>query len=451
MKLPAADAAGDAIQGFLRNFAPIAVLIALVAVSIRVSVQKRHHQSGYFVYVDAGRAWREGGHLYTSLDDLPPGERERAKRRVARAGEWQVRDSGAWGGYRYSPTAAILFVPLSYLPGPVGEVVWRAFLACVCFGALYWCSRVGVPRPLARRDWPIFFLLVLWSVAGCLNNGQSSTLLVGCLIGAVAACCTGRWWIAAILVTIPTMLKLYPVAFGLLLAALYPRQFSWRFAITLVAAFALPFILRPHGMWVEHQRWWWHLTNDAKTLPAITSWDQDVRILLYRAFGVVMSMRAFMVLQFAVGVFIGAVCIAGRWAGWPRRVLIPRAYGMTAVWMTAFGMATEPSTYILVAPALAWSLWEVWLRPSPTAAVHGAQSPGGALSRAVLGVAYLLFLTAYVFLWFPWGHLANSYGPEPLAGVLILSYLVARSWRELRGRIIRLDLLKRSPSELSPA
>jgi hypothetical protein len=335
------------------------------------------------------------------------------------------------------------------MPGPVGEVVWRAFLASVCFGALYWCSRVGVPRPLARRDWPIFFLLVLWSVTGCLNNGQSSTQLVGCLVGAVAACCTGRWWIAAVLVTIPTTLKLYPVAFGLLLAALYPRQFGWRFAMTLAAAFALPFIFRPHGMRVEHQRWWWHLTNDAKALPAITSWDQDVRILRYRAFGIVMSMRAFMILQAVIGVFIGAVCIAGRLAAWPRRGLIPRAYGMTAVWMTAFGMATEPSTYILVAPALAWSLWEVWLRRSRTAAVHGGQSPGGALSRVVLVVSYLLFLTAYAFLWFPWGHLTNSYGPGPLAGVLILGYFIARSWREIRGRV-RIDLPKPSPSELNP-
>jgi hypothetical protein len=37
-----------------------------------------------------------------------------------------------------------------------------------------------------------------------------------------------------------------------------------------------------------------------------------------------------------------------------------------------------------------------------------------------------------VFLWFPWGRIPNSYGPEPLAGTLILGYLVARSLRELR-------------------
>lgn len=181
--------------------------IALVAVCARATLQsKRHKHSGYFVYVDAGRAWRTGAHLYTALDDLPPAERAELARKIQSAGEWQVRDNAIWGGYRYSPTAAILFVPLSYVPGAVGEIAWRIFLAAAGLGGLYWCARVGIPRPLARRDWPIFWLLVMWAYVGCLNNGQSSALLIGCLLGAAAACCTDRWMLAAALITIPTVL-----------------------------------------------------------------------------------------------------------------------------------------------------------------------------------------------------------------------------------------------------
>ena len=418
--------------------------IALIAVCARVTIQtKRHKHSGYFVYVDAGRAWRSGGHLYTSLDDLPPSERQELARKIDKAGDWQVRDNNVWGGYRYSPTAAILFVPLSYMPGPIGEIVWRVFLAAVALGALYWCAQVGIPRPLARRDWPIFWLLVLWAYVGCLNNGQSSTLLIGCLLGAAAACCTDRWTLAAVLVTVPTVLKLYPVSFGMLLVLMFPRQFGWRFFLVLLIAFALPFMLRPYAMVEEHRRWWWHLVNDAKTAVPVTSWDQDIRLVLYRLFHITMSMRAFLILQVAVAGLIAVVCFAGQRAGWPRRVLVTRALGLSTCWMTAFGMATEPSTYILVAPTLAWSLWECWLRPSRDAGIHGGRSPGGIVSRATLVLCYVLFVMAYVFLWFPWGRLANSFGPEPLAGTLIFIYLIARSVREMSGtrRLVRPNLV----------
>lgn len=433
MKVPAPNPIDKGVREFLRGLALVLCAVALVAVCVRVTVQKRHKQSGYFIYVDAGRAFRDGTHLYTSLEDLPPREREVQERRQAEAGENQVRDGGAWGGYRYSPTAAMLFVPLSYMPGPWGEVIWRTFLAIVSFGALYWCAQVGLPRPLARRDWAIFFLLVLWPVTGCLNNGQSSCVIVACLLGSIAACLTDRWWLAAVLVVIATSLKLYPVTFGLLLSVLYPRQFSWKFVIALIVAAALPFAFRP-SLVHELPRWWEHLVNDAKTLPPIESWDQDVRLLFYRILHIKLSEHGFMFLSAGVGCVVGLFAIAGRLANLPRRVLLTRTLGMAVCWMTAFGMATEPSTYILVSPILAWSIWETWLRPTANAAIHDGVVPGGWISRSSLLMAYGLFILAYVVLWFPFGHWANSFGQEPLAGVLLLGYLMVRSGREVRFR-----------------
>jgi hypothetical protein len=274
--------------------------------------------------------------------------------------------------------------------------------------------------------------LVIFSYTGCLSNGQCSCIVIGCLLGAIAACCTDRWTLAAILLTLATTLKLYPVAMGLLLVLLYPRRFGWRFALTMLVAFSLPFLLRPGTMLEEHRRWWWHLVNDAKTALSITSWDQDLRLLLYRVFHLELSARLFMSLQVVVAGLIALVAVAGQRAGWPRRMLLSRVLGLVACWMTVLGMATEPSTYILLAPTLAWSLWETWLRPSRRSVIHGRNSPGGVGSRTVLVAAYLLFLTGYVFLWFPWGKRANSYGPEPLGGLLLLGYLLVRSLRELK-------------------
>lgn len=435
MQLPRARPNDDQIRAFFCKAVLVVWAIVLIVVCLRVTVQKkvagRPRNSGYFVYVDAGRRWRSGQYLYTSLKDLLPQIRKRREREVALMGEVQDRESGAWGGFRYSPTAAILFVPLSYMPGAVGEVVWRWFLAAVSLGALYWCARRGIPRPLARRDWPIFFLMVLPAFTGCLNNGQSSCLIVACLLGAVAACCCDRWMLAALLVVIPTTLKLYPISMGLLLTLLYPRRFGWRFGLMMIVGFGLPFLLRPSTMLEDHQRWLWHLINDAKPTANVVSWDLDVRMLLYRIFGYRMSAGLFMGVQAVSAVAIAALTLAGRAAGWPRRVLIPRTLGLATVWMTAIGNATEPSTYILIFPTLAWSLWEIWVQRG---AHRAGRSPGGAVGRVVLIAAYCLFMMAYVFLWFPGGKRLNSYGPEPLAGLLILGYLVVRSVRELRSR-----------------
>ena len=319
---------------------------------------------------------------------------------------------------------------------PVGEVVWRVFLTAVTLGGLYWCCRVGLPRPLARRDWATVFLLVLPSVTGCLNNGQSSCLLVGCMLGAVAAVSVDLWTLAAVLVAVPTLLKLYPVSLGLLLSVTYPRRFGWRFALALLVGLALPFLLRPSAMPEEHRRWLWHLINDAQPPTDILHWDQDLRLLLMRWFHLGLSSRAFMGVQVVAAGAIAAVCLAGRLAGWPRRMLLARMLGLACCWMTVLGMATEPSTYILVAPALAWSLWEVWLRPAGGAGLQptdGWGAPGGKAARVVLVASYVLLMSVYVMFWFPWGKVAASYAPEPLAGVLLFGYLMARSVWELRG------------------
>ncbi|MDB5331078.1 MAG: hypothetical protein JWP03_2229 [Phycisphaerales bacterium] len=409
-------------RGFLRNVALIVWAIALCAVCVRVTVQTRHKQSGYEVYYKAGMHWRLGEHLYRHPDDyahvnVPPDQRQPGRPNVA------------WGGFRYLPITAIAFVPLSYMPMAVGEVVWRILLAAVGLGALAWCCRVGIPRPLARRDWPVLFLLVLPAITGCLNNGQSSCIVIGCLLAAVAAVYGEMWTVAAICMAAATLLKIYPLSLGLLLTAVWPRRFGLRYMPLLVLGLVLPFMLRP-GPWImeEHRRWLWHLLNDAIQPEPVHQWDHDVRLLLMRAAHVRLSAHAFAALELFAGAAIGMLCIAGRRAGWPTRLLLARMLGLSVCWMTVFGQATEPSTYVLVAPTLAWALWETSLRPGkPTA-------------RAVLISSYALFIAAYVVLWFPWGKRVNGIGLEPLAGLLLFGHLLVECVRDLASGATRAGL-----------
>lgn len=182
--------------------------------------------------------------------------------------------------------------------------------------------------------------------------------------------------------------------------------------------------------------WWWHLVNDVKHPASLLNWNQGLRLLLMRWLRLKLSDHAFLAVQAVAAAFIAALCLAGQRAGWPRRRLLARMLGMACCWMRVFGQATEPSTYILIAPALAWSLWEVWLQPAAQRAGHpsGADSmPGGTASRAVLVTSYVLSISVYVMFWFPWGRAPASYGPEPLAGLLLFGYLIVRSVRELKA------------------
>src|SRR5205807_1635538 len=48
------------------------------------------------------------------------------------------RPSSVQGGYRYSPTFAILFTPLALVPDSAGGVLWRLLSAAALLGALAW-------------------------------------------------------------------------------------------------------------------------------------------------------------------------------------------------------------------------------------------------------------------------------------------------------------------------
>src|SRR5437016_12914 len=89
--------------------------------------------------------------------------------------------------------------------------------------------------------------------------------------------------------------------------------------------------------------------------------------------------------------------------------------------MTVFGFAAESSTYILLAPSLAWAVMEARLDRS------GRWLSGGLL------VSYGLFLAAEVAVWFPIGRQFHSLGPHPLAALLLLICLLIAERRRLLG------------------
>ena len=63
-----------------------------------------------------------------------------------------------------------------------------------------------------------------------------------------------RWNLAALCIAVAAFFKLYPLAFGLLLAALYPRKLIWQLAVMAGALFlsagVLTMLTIPHPLWM---------------------------------------------------------------------------------------------------------------------------------------------------------------------------------------------------------
>jgi hypothetical protein len=80
--------------------------------------------------------------------------------------------------------------------------------------------------------------------------------------------------------------------------------------------------------------------------------------------------------------------------------------------MMVFGPATEHTTYIFLAPALAWAVLEGWLRQ---------RSLGYRLATVT---SFAVFTATQLCLWLPGGSQFHQYAPHPAAGLLLKAVLM---------------------------
>jgi hypothetical protein len=240
------------------------------------------------------------------------------------------------------------------------------------------------------------------------------------LLLAAAGLYRRRWNLAAACAAGAALLKIYPIVFGMLACLNYPKKFLPRFLLALLMGAAIPLVFWRWGyVWDEHHRWIRFVSRANRQLPDLGKWFQDLR-LVARVWFVPLSPRVYAAIQLVVGGAIALLCRAGRMRGVPRRRLIGLTLGLSCCWMTVFGSAAELSTYILVAPPLAWAFVEAWLSRHDVA------------GRALVTGAYALTLITQIAMWFPAGKRFATYGTQVFAGLLLFAYLVLALARELR-------------------
>jgi hypothetical protein len=155
------------------------------------------------------------------------------------------------------------------------------------------------------------------------------------------------------------------------------------------------------------------LRDDDRTERPIHAGYRDLHMLMRRA-GWHTSQGTYRALEAAAGIACAAVVFAGRRSGWDRRRSVDACLALGLIWMTLFGPATESSTYVLLAPVLAWAVLEVGDRPWPR--------------RLLPYGSFALFTLGALIVWFPrWiSYPVQTAGVQPIAAILLLAHVLIK-------------------------
>ena len=151
--------------------------------------------------------------------------------------------------YKYSPTFALLFAPLAYLPFALAFLCWS-----LLNGLLLWYA---LDRLLPEREATVALALLYLEVLLALQYGQSNALVAALMILAFLAFEGRRQVGAAVSITGGAAVKLFPLA-ALSLAVFHPRRlrFAAVFIAVFAAAVALPLVAIPLGDLLAQYRSW---------------------------------------------------------------------------------------------------------------------------------------------------------------------------------------------------
>lgn len=367
----------------------------LSGIGIRGLIWPRIHNCYHRYYAAAGRHWLAGEKLYQGLGET----------------------------CRYSPVVHALLSPFALLPQRWGALLWRQLNAAVYLSGLFCWSRAILPNTLTRSQRAAIFLLVLPLSITSLNNAQANPLMIGMLLLGVAAAGAGRWNGSAACVALACLVKVYPLALGLLLVLAFPRRFGARLGVALAAGLAVPFLMHnPDYVGRQYLHWGTNLWLDDRSQMPIEAGYRDLW-LLCRLGHVPIRHHGYVGVQLAAAALLAGIGLAYRFQRWPRTRLLNGLLGLAACWMTLCGPATESCTYIVLAPTFAWWLVESW-RGGYAAWVKGL----------VVG-SYSLFLVQPFLQSLPFGSRYGAVALQPLGALILFATLLVLELRALFGNV----------------
>lgn len=310
--------------------------------------------------------------------------------------------------FTYPPFAALVFLPLAYLPWLVVRFGWHL----VSIACLYWivrCSLRLTTGGVDRRHALLWTALVLWiePVRTTFNYGQVNLVLVAVLLAAMVA---GRDVLAGLGVGLAAGVKLTPAICGVYF--LVKRRFAaaaWS-AAWFAATVALMFAAAPG----PSRDYWFHLLGDASRIgPVGSAINQSLRGALARTAGYDVALGPPWLVAVLLTAVLAAVAL--------RAAIRAKDTMATILVVQLFGLLVSP---------ISWSHHWVWVVPVLIWLLHGQASRrlaamASALFWLLLVGSYLtpLLVVAQPTTWTiprPW-YLAVSGWAYPVAALVTLA------------------------------
>ncbi len=314
-------------------------------------------------------------------------------------------------GYRYSPTCAILMTPFGWLPDSLGGVLWRLLSVAAMLGALRWFERSVLPQAASAELFAWLSLATIPLALHSINNGQANILVIAYMLASVAAVADRRWTLASVLIAAAFICKLYPLALGMVLILLYPRQLLGRAAVALAASLLLPFLCQhPDYVLGQYAKWIALLGAEDRTSIPLREMYRDLWLLIH-LYDLPVSRTAYHVLQVLAGAAVAGLCWHRRQLGWSTRALLTSSSALAIAWMMLLGPATESCSFVLLAPSLAWSIVD---------AAHARWRPRNAL----LWSSCVLFVLSVILGGFSETVWIHGYGIHAWATLFYVGYLL---------------------------
>ena len=253
-----------------------------------------------------------------------------------------------WDYFRYSPSFAVAFGALAWMPDVAGLLLWNTLNAAVLFLA-FWTLTTGAFRDERLRAAAGWFVAIEMMTA--LQNAQSNVLIAGLLILAFTALEHRRAAVATLLLVAAAFIKPFAlVGFSLcFFSAQRKPMIQWSLTWTALIA-ALPLVVVTPTQLVELYASWWQLLSmdfgDSAGLSVmgwLASWFQ----LTPPTVVVDLAGAGLFCWPLALGVFDGE---RSRDAGYRLLML-----ANVLVWVVIFNHKAESSTYIIAMCGVA--LW----------------------------------------------------------------------------------------------
>lgn len=263
--------------------------------------------------------------------------------------ERQLYDGTGVGGFVYFPQAAILFMPLAWLPSMLGEVIWRL----VNIGAFAMGLRAFARMASGKTREELFPLMTAVAIPlawDCARNGQATLAMTGLMLLAVVDVAQARWWRATLWLCLGIAVKPLMLVLTLLLAAVV-RPMTWRALLGVIVLALAPFLFQhPSYVLQQYSGCWQNTMTAAHVGVATQGWTSPFVTLGFLGVDVPERGQTAIRLVAAVIAWLASIFVWQRFDAARSAIFV---FSMAAVYLMLFSPRTENNTYAMLGPAFA--------------------------------------------------------------------------------------------------